>query len=91
MNFTWIIGLLLVGVSASAAYISWHIWQLVPFGILGKWLAVAAILLCFFCLFLNTLLDKMPMPLATALYGGGHVVYIYRLILANAVCGVRPS
>ena len=71
MNFTWIIGLLLVGVSASAAYISWHIWQLVPFGILGKWLVVAAILLCFACLFLNTLLDKMPMPLATALYEVG--------------------
>ena len=88
MNFTWIIGLLLVGVSASAAYISWHIWQLVPFGILGKWLAVGSNIAVFLLPFSKYAFRQDANATCNSTIRGGHVVYIYRLILANAVCGV---
>ena len=88
MNFTWIIGLLLVGVSASAAYISWHIWQLVHF---RKMACCGSNIAVFLLPFSKYAFRQDANATCNSTIRGGHVVYIYRLILANAVCGVRPS
>ena len=83
MNLIWLIVFLLV-LLGSCGYIGWHVWQLVPLGLVGKWLVVGAMLLCFICLFANFFLDKSPMPVATVLYEVGNssiFIGLYLLML----------
>ncbi|MBR1644755.1 MAG: metallophosphoesterase [Bacteroidales bacterium] len=58
---------------AGLGYIGWHIWTLLPFSPVGRWIAVGLALLAFLLLFLNLspLLDRLPMPLAKASYQVG--------------------
>ena len=58
---------------AGLGYVGWHIWTLLPFSPVGRWIAVGLALLAFLLLFLNLspLLDRLPMPLAKASYQVG--------------------
>lgn len=71
MSIIGIIVFLLV-LLGSSGYIGWHVWQLLPLGLVGKWLVVGAMLLCFLTIFANLVLDKSPMPVAIALYEVGN-------------------
>ena len=55
------------------AYISWHVWCLLPWGAVWKSLAVAALAGSFLLLFAGIFraTDRLPMPLATAVYEVG--------------------
>ena len=71
MSIIGIIVFLLV-LLGSSGYIGWHVWQLLPLGLVGKWLVVGAMLLCFLTIFANFILDKSPMRVAIAMYEVGN-------------------
>ena len=55
------------------AYIGWHVWQILPLAAVWRTLVVSRMLAAFSCLFLMFFggVDRMPMPLATAVYVTG--------------------
>jgi len=69
MKMMWMLAFTLLPLMA-IAYISWHVWCLLPLSWIWKTLAimlmVGSFLLMFAGIFRST--DKMPMPLATAVY-----------------------
>ena len=58
---------------AGAAYVFWHIWQVVPFPVWGKWATVAVGLIALFCMFANftRLRGTLPLNTASLLYNVG--------------------
>lgn len=73
MNFIWIIVFFLVLLSG-CGYVSWHVWQILPFSSLGKWIVVAFLLLCLVCFFANFIfgIDQYPMSLSVFFYQLGN-------------------
>lgn len=65
MGYGWIIVFLLV-LLLGCGYVSWHVWQILPLAVVGKWIVVGALLLCIVCFFTNFILglDNKPMPIA---------------------------
>lgn len=85
MGYGWIIVFLLV-LLLGCGYVSWHVWQILPLAVVGKWIVVGALLLCIVCFFTNFILglDNKPMPIAITLYEvGNSAVFIglYLLLL----------
>ena len=85
MGFGWIIVFLLV-LLLGCGYVSWHVWQILPLAVVGKWIVVGALLLCIVCFFTNFILglDNKPMPIAITLYEVGNsavFVGLYLLLL----------
>ena len=85
MGYGWIIVFLLV-LLLGCGYVSWHVWQILPLAVVGKWIVVGALLLCIVCFFTNFILglDNKPMPIAIILYEvGNSAVFIglYLLLL----------
>ncbi len=58
---------------AGIAYVSWHVWTLLPLANLWKWLIIALGLACFLTLFLDLggQLDRLPLSLARVAYAVG--------------------
>lgn len=54
-------------------YTGWHVWRILPFAAVWKWMVVVAMLMCFLQMFINYAigLDRMPMSLARVLYAIG--------------------
>lgn len=52
MGYGWIIVFLLV-LLLGCGYVSWHVWQILPLAVVGKWIVVGALLLCIVCFFTN--------------------------------------
>ena len=48
MNFSRVIVLLLI-LLIGVGYVSWHVWQLLPMTVTGKWVVTSALLLCLVC------------------------------------------
>ena len=73
MGFVWIIVFILV-LLTGCGYVSWHVWQIFPLAVAGKWIIVGALLLCIVCFFTNFFLglDNKPMPVAVMLYKLGN-------------------
>ena len=85
MGYGWIIVFLLV-LLLGCGYVSWHVWQILPLAVVGKWIVVGALLLCIVCFFTNFILglDNKPMPIAITLYEVGNsavFVGLYLLLL----------
>ena len=85
MGYGWIIVFLLV-LLLGCGYVSWHVWQILPLAVVGKWIVVGALLLCIVCFFTNFILglDNKLMPIAITLYElGNSAVFIglYLLLL----------
>lgn len=59
---------------AGLTYASWHVWQLLPFAPVWRWVVVAVMLVAFFSMFLgfSRTIDRLPMPIATAVYEVGN-------------------
>lgn len=73
---------------AGIAYVFWHIWILLPLAAGWKWTVIVLGIVCFLMLFLTLggLLDKLPLPLAQALYSIGTtsifvLLYLFLLFL----------
>lgn len=71
---------------AGLTYACWHIYQLLPFTAVWRWTAVAVAVLTFLSIFLNftRTIDRLPMPLATAIYEVGNssiFVLLYLVML----------
>lgn len=73
MNLSRVIVLLLI-LLIGVGYVSWHVWQLLPMTVTGKWVVTGALLLCLICFFTNFIfgLDDKPMSVAVALYELGN-------------------
>ena len=73
MGFVWIIIFFLV-LLTGCGYVSWHVWQILPLAVAGKWIIVGALLLCIVCFFTNFFLglDNKLMPVAVMLYELGN-------------------
>ena len=69
---------------AGLTYVCWHVWVLLPLPQVWRWLAVLLIVASFLLLFLNLsrVIDRWPMPLATAVYETGTSSIIVLLYLA---------
>ena len=85
MNIIWIIVFLLTLLSG-CGYVSWHVWQLLPLTVAGKWIVTGAMLLSIVCLFTNFIfgLDDKPMRVAVTLYELGNssvFIGLYLLML----------
>lgn len=65
------------------AYASWHVWHILPFANLWRWVVVAIGLLLFFTMFLNFsgTIDRMPLSLATLTYEVGNSAIFVLLYL----------
>lgn len=71
---------------AGLAYAMWHVWCLLPFSAVWRWVAVAVGTLSFLLLFVNLSrgLDRLPMKLATVCYEIGNssiMVLLYLVML----------
>lgn len=79
----WIVFFLLL-LLAGCGYLSWHIWNILPFGNIGKWLLVGLLAACMVCFFTNFIfgLDNKPMAVASALYEVGNSSIFVALYLA---------
>ena len=78
--------LLLLLPVAAQAYITWRLWQLVPFPLWAKVLLTVVLTLAFCLFFLSVMpqLDRLSMPLATACYHVGTswvIIMMYLLML----------
>ena len=73
--FLLILAIPLLGV----AYVSWHVWVLLPLANMWKATIIAASVVCFFMFFLDLsgTLDKLPLPLARVLYEIGYDLFFY--------------
>lgn len=74
---------------AGLAYVGWHVWQILPFTALWRWIAVGAMLAAFLTMFLNfsRAIDRTPMPIATMVYEVGNsaifvLLYLVMIFLA---------
>lgn len=68
------------------SYISWHVWCLLPLQTIWKVIVVMVMVAAFLLLFLNLSrsIDRMPMPVASALYETGTssvIILLYLLML----------
>ena len=66
------------------AYISWHLWTLVPLNVGWRCLLIALLVVSFLLLFVNLSrgIDRLPMPLARLVYDVGSSSVIILLYLA---------
>ncbi len=85
MNIIWFLILIMLPVSA-IAYLSWHVWLLLPLASGWKVALIALGILCFLSLFLDFTgkLDSLPLPLARTLYVVGTsslIVILYAVML----------
>ena len=88
MGYGWIIVFLLV-LLLGCGYVSWHVWQILPLAVVGKWIVVGAFLLCIVCFFTNFILglDNKPMPIAITLYEvGNSAVFVGLYLLYSSLC-----
>ena len=85
MRFMWTIILLILPL-AGMAYVSWHLWMLLPLPGGWKWLIIALVILCFLSLFLvfGGIMDKMPLPASRIFYlvGTSSIFILLYLVLA---------
>lgn len=67
-------------------YVLWHVWSILPFGKLGKWLVTILLAICVLSMFffLGGKLDTMPLPIASACYEVSTSSLIVLLYLAIA-------
>ena len=83
--FLLILAIPLLGV----AYVSWHVWVLLPLANMWKATIIAAGVVCFFMLFLDLsgTLDKLPLPLARVLYeiGTSSIIVLLYVVMAFLV------
>ncbi len=68
------------------AYVGWHVWRILPWACGWKILVVTLMALCFSLLFVNFSagLDRLPLPLARAVYAVGTsslIILIYLVML----------
>lgn len=78
MKYMWMIVFFILPL-AGLAYILWHVWCLLPFSAVIKWVVIAVCIMCFLTIFLNfsRTIDKMPLALASAIYEiGNSVIFI---------------
>jgi len=70
---------------AAMSYIGWHIWCLLPLGWIWKTMVVAFMALSFLMLFagIGRWTDRMPMPIATAVYeiGSSSIIVLLYLLM----------
>lgn len=83
MNIIWAVIFFLL-LSLGITYVSWHIWQILPIGILAKWVVVSLLLACIVCFFTNFFvgLDHYPMAVSKFLYELGNSSIFITLYLA---------
>lgn len=83
MNIIWAVIFFLL-LSLGITYVSWHIWQILPIGILAKWVVVSLLLACIVCFFTNFFvgLDYYPMAVSKFLYELGNSSIFITLYLA---------
>ncbi|MBQ9355667.1 MAG: metallophosphoesterase [Prevotella sp.] len=84
MKMMWMIVFLALPI-AGIAYVSWHIWTLLPLATGWKWLAVGVLIVSVLMLFLDIggLLDGIPLPLARVCYeiGTSSIIVLLYLVL----------
>ena len=84
MKMMWMI-LFMVLPLLGIAYISWHVWVILPVGIVWKWCVIAIALFSFLLLFLNLgrRFDTLPLPIAQAAYeiGTSSIMVMLYLVL----------
>lgn len=85
MNIIWFLILIMLPLSA-IAYLSWHLWVLLPLASGWKVAVIVLGILCFLSLFLDFTgkLDSLPLPLARTLYVVGTsslIVILYAVML----------
>lgn len=86
---------------AGLAYVSWHIWTLLPLGGAWKWGIIAAGIACFLMMFVNFsgLLERMPLSLARVVYEIGtssifvllYLVMVFLLLDAGRLLHLVPK
>ena len=96
----WLIILLILPL-AGMAYVSWHVWTLLPLSVGWRWLVIALGVLCILSLFLvfGRTMDKLPLPIARVLYQVGtssifvllYLVMIIILLDLGCVVHLIPS
>ncbi len=71
---------------AGLAYALWHVWCVLPWPALWRWVTVSVCLLSFLTLFLNMfrMTDRLPMPLSVAVYelGGSSLFVLLYVVMA---------
>lgn len=67
-------------------YVLWHVWSILPFGRLGKWIVTLFLAICVLSMFffLGGKLDAMPLPVASICYETSTSSLIVLLYLAMA-------
>lgn len=78
--------LFLIVLLAGLGYVLWHIWSVLPFALLWKWIAVGVCTLCFLTLFLNfsRTIEQMPLSVAKVCYEVGNssiMILLYLMII----------
>lgn len=69
---------------AGLIYAGWHVWQIMPFAPMWKWLIVGLMLAAFFTMFINfsRTIDRLPLPVATVIYEiGNSAIFILLYIV----------
>ena len=83
MNIFWVLTLLLLPV-LGVSYVLWHVWVILPVGVVWRAVITGLGLLCFLTLFLDFAgqLEHLPMPIARLLYNIGTSTLIVIFYLA---------
>ncbi len=99
MKFMWMM-LFMVLPFVAIAYISWHVWVMLPWSALWKSLIILAGILCFAMLFMNfgRKFDGYPLPVAQAAYEIGtssifilmYLVIIFLVLDLGRLCHLVP-
>ena len=99
MKFMWMM-LFMVLPFVAIAYISWHVWVMLPWSALWKSLIILAGILCFAMLFMNfgRKFDGYPLPVAQATYEIGtssifilmYLVIIFLVLDLGRLCHLVP-